>query len=72
MLVNLFIGVVEVKGYAVASWRLWFLGTVFTPLVVALCTAILPSRGVGGFAYGFMRPLFKRCCGGLCCEMVVG
>ena len=45
LLINLFIGVVEAKGYAVASWQLWFLGTVFTPLAVALYAAILPDRG---------------------------
>lgn len=45
LLINLFIGVVEAKGYAVANWQLWFLGIVFTPLVVALYAAILPDRG---------------------------
>ena len=44
-LINLFIGVVEAKGYAVASWQLWFLGIVFTPFTVALYAAILPDRG---------------------------
>lgn len=45
LLINLFIGVVEAKGYAVANWQLWFLGIVFTPLVIALYAAILPDRG---------------------------
>ena len=45
LLVNLFIGVVEAKGYGVASWRLWFLDIVGMPLVVALCVAILSDRG---------------------------
>ena len=45
LLINLFIGVVEAKGFAVASWQLWFLGIVFTPLAVALYAAILPDRG---------------------------
>ncbi len=46
LLINLFIGVVEAKGYAVANWQLWFLGIVFTPLVIALYAAILPDRGL--------------------------
>ena len=45
LLINLFIGVVEAKGHAVASWQLWFLGIVFTPFAVALYAAILPDRG---------------------------
>ena len=45
LLINLFIGVVEAKGYVVASWQLWFLDIVFTPLAVALYAAILPDRG---------------------------
>lgn len=45
LFINLFIGVVEAKGYAVASWQFWFLGIVFTPLAVALYAAILPDRG---------------------------
>ena len=45
LLINLFIGVVEAKGYAVASWQLWVLGIVFTPFAVALYAAILPDRG---------------------------
>ena len=45
LLINLFIEVVEAKGYAAASWQLWFLGIVFTPLAVALYAAILSDRG---------------------------
>ena len=45
LLIILFIGVVDAKGHDVASWQLWFIGIMFTPLAVALYAAILPDRG---------------------------
>ena len=45
LLIALFIGVVDAKGHNVASWQLWFIGIMFTPLAVALYAAILPDRG---------------------------
>ena len=45
LLINLFIGVMDGKGYTrVAHWQIWFIGIVLSPFAVGLFAASLPDR----------------------------
>lgn len=45
LLINLFIGVMDGKGYTrISHWQIWFIGIVLSPFAVGLFAASLPDR----------------------------